>query len=162
MDNAEELLREKLAEQGQFMYKDFMIRTITMLDRMKGRFGQDVYAVVEEMVADRTLIAWRQIAQQEEHHSVDDLVRILWEPLKNQGFEYSIERREDGIQIYCTKCPICDLAQEISGQEWMVYLNCGTDPHIVQGFNPEIQFKRTKTLMQGHDCCDHFYGYPEA
>jgi hypothetical protein len=30
-----------------------------------------------------------------------------------------------------------------------------------EGYNPRIAFKRTKTLMEGDDYCDHFYGYRE-
>jgi len=26
-----------------------------------------------------------------------------------------------------------------------------------EGLNPAIEFTRTKTLMQGDDCCDHAY-----
>ena len=152
---------ERLAEQGRQMYKDFMVRTIDILDRMKKRFGPEVYEVVEEMVADRTLAQWSRIAQGEESHTVDDLIRLLWEPLKTRGFEFAIERKEDGIQVYCTKCALYDLANEINGTEWMFHIKCGSDPYIVEGFNPKIKFRRTKTLMEGHDCCDQNYGYQD-
>jgi predicted ArsR family transcriptional regulator len=154
------MMQKRLAEQGRQMYRDFMIRNIELLDRMKARFGSDVSAVVDEMVAERTLKQWSEISQAEESHTAADLVRLLWEPLATRGFEYSVEESEDGIQIHCTKCALYDLAQEIDGAEWMFHLNCSTDPHIVEGFNPEIGFRRTKTLMQGHDCCDHFYAHP--
>lgn len=161
MRSENELLQERLAEQGRQLYRDFMVRTIDMLDRMKTRFGPDVSAVVDEMVAERTRKQWSGIAEAEANHSAADLVRLLWEPLATRGFEFTASESENGIQIRCTKCALVDLAQEIEGTEWMFHLNCGTDPHIVQGFNPEIQFRRTKTLMQGHDCCDHFYGHPD-
>ena len=161
MTPEEEVLQEKLAEQGKMMYQNFMGRTIDILDRMKDRFGPEVSNVVDDMVGERTLQQWKHIAQSEESHDIADLIRVLWEPLKARGFEYTTEEREDGVQIYCTKCALYDLAKEINGTEWMFHLNCGTDPHIVAGFNPEIKFNRTKTLMEGDDCCDHFYGYPD-
>jgi len=34
---------------------------------------------------------------------------------------------------------------------------CQNDFYIAEGFNSKIGLKRTKTLMEGHDCCDHFY-----
>jgi predicted ArsR family transcriptional regulator len=159
LDN--KILEEKLEEQGRYMYKDFMVRTINILDRMKKRFGPEVYEVVEEMVAERTLNQWSQIAKGEKSHTAADIIRLLWEPLKTRGFEFTVEYKEDGIQVYCTKCALYDLAREINGTDWMFYLNCGTDPHIVEGFNSDIGFRRTKTLMEGHDCCDHFYAYPD-
>ena len=161
MASKDDPLQEKLAEQGRYMYKDFMVRTIDLLDRMKKRFGQDAVVVVDEMVADRTLEQWTEIARAEKSHTASDLVRLLWKPLATRGFEFDVEEIDEGIQIRCTKCALYDLAQEIDGTEWMFHLNCGTDPHIVEGFNPSIGFRRTKTLMQGDDCCDHFYAYPE-
>ncbi|RLD07223.1 MAG: hypothetical protein DRI65_05120 [Chloroflexota bacterium] len=104
---------------------------------------------------------WSEIARAEESHSVADLIRLLWEPLKTRGFEFTVEQKEDGIQVYCTKCALYDLAREINGTDWMFYLNCGTDPYIVEGFNPKIKFQRAKTLMEGHECCDHYYEYQD-
>ncbi len=72
MTSNDKSLEEQLAEQGRLMYKDFMVRTIEILDRMKGRFGSEVYEVVDEMVADRTRAQWSEIAQGEESHTVDD------------------------------------------------------------------------------------------
>lgn len=161
MTSENEILQRKLAEQGKQIYRDFTIRTIEMLNRMKSRFGSEVSDVVDEMVAERTRKQWSEIAQAEENHTAADLVRLLWEPLATRGFEFTVQEAEDGIQIHCTRCALHDLAQEIEGSEWMFHLNCGTDPHIVEGFNPEIGFRRSKTLMQGHDCCDHFYEHPE-
>ena len=157
MATEDERLQEKIAEMGMHMYQDYLIKTIDLLNRMKATFGPDVAKVVDQMVADRTLKQWSEIAQSETSHTIEDLVRLLWEPLRTRGFEYTIEKKEAGVQIYCTKCAFVDMAKEIGGTEWMYHLNCGTDPHIVAGFNPQIGFQRTKTLMQGDDCCDHFY-----
>jgi fumarate reductase iron-sulfur subunit len=154
-------LEEKLAEQRWQMNRDFMVQTIDMLNRMKERFGEEVYEVVQEMVMERTLKKWSQIARNEESHTIADVIRLLWEPLKAKGFEFSFEQKGDGIQFCCTKCAHHDLAREIDGTDWMFYLKCYSDPYIVEGFNPKIKFRRTKTLMEGHDCCDHYYEYQE-
>jgi hypothetical protein len=34
---------------------------------------------------------------------------------------------------------------------------CHGDEAWVTAYNPNIEFHRTKTLMEGHDCCDHRY-----
>jgi len=34
---------------------------------------------------------------------------------------------------------------------------CEADGPIAAAFNPRIRFQRTKTLMEGNDCCDHVY-----
>ncbi len=59
---------------------------------------------------------WASVAEREQSNTIRDLVRILWEPFRNQGAEFTAE-----------------------------------------GFNLGIKFRRTKTLMEGDDCCDHRY-----
>lgn len=38
---------------------------------------------------------------------------------------------------------------------------CHADYALPQGFNPNITLVRDKTLMQGHDCCNHRYLWQE-
>ena len=161
MTSDHKMLEAKLNEQRKQLDKKYMVQIIDILDRMEKRFGSGVYQVVEETVAESTIAKWSEIARGEESRTVADIIRLLWEPLRARGFEFSMEEKEDGIQVYCTKCALNDLAQEIDGTDWMFYLKCASDPYIVQGFNPRILFRRTKTLMEGHACCDHFYGYAD-
>jgi len=63
MTTDNKMLEEKLAEQGRQMSKDFMSQTIAILDRMKTRFGPDVYSVVEEVMAERARSRWFEIAR---------------------------------------------------------------------------------------------------
>lgn len=76
---------------------------IGALEATSARFGRDrVRAMIDRLCADETSAYWAQLAVSE-GRTLDDLVRLLWEPLPTQDFE------------------------------------------------------RTKTLMQGNDCCDHAY-----
>jgi len=43
--------------------------------------------------------------------------------------------------------------------EQLFYMCCENDQFIAEGFNYNIGFKMTKTLMQGDHCCDPFYCY---
>lgn len=36
-------------------------------------------------------------------------------------------------------------------------LVCDSDYAAAEGFNPKMRMIRSKTLMQGHDCCNHRY-----
>jgi hypothetical protein len=42
------------------------------------------------------------------------------------------------------------------------YWICQGDGPVATAFNPQIHFQRTKTLMEGHDCCDHVYFVRES
>ena len=56
-----------------------------------------------------------------------------------------------------TRCPFADMAIALGEEDWGFEFYCMSDYGMVEGFNPEIEFSRSKTLMEGHDCCDHFY-----
>jgi predicted ArsR family transcriptional regulator len=132
-------------------------RTASLLEPLRERFGDEVVEVVRDAVRNRTLHAFREVAEREESNQIEDLYRVLWEPMNDAGMEYTTEEKDGGLRFRCTRCVFHDAAKELGLEEWALHLYCSTDPHIAAGFNPRMGFKRTKTLMEGHDCCDHFY-----
>ena len=131
-----------------------------MLKIMKDRFGDEVYDVFVKEEGENARSLWKSIGEKANDNSIESLIQHLWEPLREKGdFEYTVEKTESGVQIKCTKCHPYDLAKQHGITEQVYYMGCEMDPFIVEGFNPNIGFKRTKTLMQGDDCCDHFYYY---
>lgn len=132
---------------------------IAALDAAAERFGRErVLALLAKICGDETRAHWAGLVH-EEGSSLDDLVRLLWEPLPELGFELTSERRPDGLQFCVTRCPNHELAGRLGGnsRDWLLHLVCATDPYVVEAFDPPIRFRRTKTLMQGDDCCDHAY-----
>ena len=115
-----------------------------------------VLDLIGRLCADETSAHWASLTARE-GRSLDDLVRLLWEPLPEQGFEFKMERTPDSLRIHCTSCPQHDLAAAIGGEEWLYALVCSTDLHVCATFDPPIRFERTKTLMQGDAYCDHTY-----
>ena len=47
--------------------------------------------------------------------------------------------------------------ERLKATDWLYHHTCSADEAMVSGFNPKIGFRRTKTLMQGDDYCDHYY-----
>lgn len=68
---------------------------------------------------------------------------------------------EDGPERLKAKVTKCRWAEEMkkAGVDGEVGFSvvCCYDYGYVAAFNPDMKFTRTKTLMQGHDCCDHTY-----
>ena len=132
---------------------------IAVLDGAADQFGREcVLALIEMICAKETGAYWSELVRAE-GGSIDTLVRLLWEPLPGLGFQLSSEQRPDCLQYCVTRCPHATLAAEIGGSaaDWLFALVCAGDPHVAAAFDPPIRFERTKTLMQGGDCCDHAY-----
>ena len=130
---------------------------VAHLDALHERFGAKLIEVIEMVVAENSRLDWAEVARRETSHTIDDLIRLLWEPGREKGCAYTVEARDDGVQIHCTYCPFAELGKKIGGTKWLYHLLCMGDPYIIEGFNPEMGFRRTKTLMEGDECCDHFY-----
>jgi predicted ArsR family transcriptional regulator len=123
----------------------------------KEKYGEEAYQIVIKQNGERAFTEWKNISEKNGSNSIEDLIKCLWEPLKKEGFDYEVEKTEAGFQMKCTRCGLYDLAKHFGITEEAFYMICECDPYIAEGFNPKIGFRRTKTLMQGHDCCDHFY-----
>jgi hypothetical protein len=136
-------------------WKDLAI--IAQLDALHEQFGPKLIQVIEMVVAENTRRDWAETARRETSHTIDDLIRLLWEPGRERGWEYSVKIQKGGVQMRCTYCPFAELGKRIDGAKWLYHLVCMGDPYIVEGFNPGMGFRRTQTLMEGDACCDHFY-----
>jgi predicted ArsR family transcriptional regulator len=130
---------------------------LALLDALKARFGPEVAEIVARTSSARAFREWRTIGAAQPARTARDLVRLLWEPLRAKGFVFETAEAPDGLHLRCTRCPIADMARALEDREWLFHLACGIDDAIAEGFNPELRLRRTRTLMEGHDCCDHVY-----
>lgn len=156
----EEGVKEKEKEMHEH-YSDFMFTKVgNILKVMKERFGEEVYDIIVKANSEVVKQEWRKKAEECGDNSIGSLIKILWEPVPPE-FEYTMEKTDAGIQMKCMKCPTAERALRLGVGEQFYHEICKNDWAIVEGFNPNIGFKRTKTLMQGDDCCDHFYYYKD-
>ena len=158
-------LEKRLQEQEKKMREEFndmmFSRTSHLLKIMKERFGEEAYDVIWEANSERVKEAWRKKAEEYGDNSIESLIKLLWEPLQQHGFEYTMEKTDSRVQFKCTKCPTADRALRLGVGEQVYYFMCINDFAVAEGFNPNIGFTMTKTLMQGDDCCNHFYYYKD-
>ena len=127
------------------------------LNALKKVFGERVVDIVASERGRQIKKQWQNIAREHGRNDIEGLKETLWKWVKEAGFEFTVTETHEGTQFRVTKCPLAEMAQELQATDWGYICYCADDPHIVAGFNPEIGFRRTKTLMEGHECCDHFY-----
>jgi hypothetical protein len=130
-------------------------KLVSLLNEWERDFDDKYNQVVEELIAENVSKIWSKFSSRKETSSLDSLINHLWEQWTEGDF--TIERNNTEVQIYCTKCPIADAYRSINKEKYGLLFHCNEDPFIVKGFNPKIKFKRTKTLMNADDCCDHNY-----
>ncbi|GAK59167.1 hypothetical protein U27_06143 [Candidatus Vecturithrix granuli] len=130
---------------------------LELLNDLADRFGEeDVLAVIDQIISTNCRRDWELVGK-EKGNSFAQFLKILWEPLRESGFEYSYETEGNKTTFCVTKCAMYDLARKIGAEKWLYHLVCLTDEPSIVGFNNKIEFRRTRTLMQGYPDCDHCY-----
>lgn len=55
-----------------------------------------------------------------------------------------------------TRCAWAEVFRALGAEDIGIWI-CEGDGPAAAAFNPAIRFQRTRTLMEGADCCDHVY-----
>jgi hypothetical protein len=159
LDINDDKLRELVSDIRAARSKPKMLKTL--LEKYEKEFGSKAKKRVLEIIAENTEKMWAEIAEEREEegedNSIQGILDTLWKSFEGVGGEFTVERTEESAQIHCTRCPIAETYRKIGKPEYGLIFHCSTDPHIVSGFNPDMEFKITKRLMTGDDCCDHYY-----
>jgi hypothetical protein len=70
-----------------------------------------------------------------------------------------VEDTEEAFEIKVTECLTEDIFRELDAADIGYACVCHADYALPVAFNPKIKMVRDKTLMEGHDCCNHRYIY---
>lgn len=136
--------------------REFLARA-SELRALEKKYGPGVRKVAVEARAGIVEREWREIAATVPERGIRGLVDTLWKGMEDLGFRFTCEGIEKGMQFRVTYCPLADMARRMGLADYGYACYCADDPAIARGFDPGIAFQRTKTLMQGHECCDHRY-----
>lgn len=134
------------------------VEKVQHLKRLREEHGDVVYALFREVIQRQTKEEWQNLASISPRNTLEELVDIQWEHIsRSSGYEFELLKADFAIQVSCTKCPLSEMAHAIDAVDWATIQYCEKSQTTVEAFNSEIGFSRTKTLMQGDDCCDHYY-----
>jgi predicted ArsR family transcriptional regulator len=138
--------------------------TASLLRGLSQKYGEMAAQTIEKVLAHYIKSDWAETGAREAHPGAEiaDFIRILWEPLKNEGFGFTFKTVDAATIFAVTKCPVYELAISTGLTEWCYHLACATDFYSTCAFSSKIGFNRTKTLMQGDECCNHTYFPKEA
>ena len=130
---------------------------VTMLRSIVNLHGEGVLKIASAAYSSLMRQRWRKIAEESNDRSIEALFGRLWEGSKDL-IQFEVSRRTvDSLALKVNSCFWADEFRRAGGADIGYELCCMADFHIVEVFNPEISYRRMKTLMKGDDCCDHLY-----
>lgn len=152
---------ELTPEQEQQVQEREYLAAAQVLKIMKEHFGDEAYQVYVKADGENAHLDFGKFAEVIGDNSIEALINNQFESYREQGLDYTVEKTESGFQLHITKCRGYEIAKRYGITEQMFYMCCACDEIIAEAVNPNIGLKRTKTLMQGDSCCDHFYYYKD-
>lgn len=123
-------------------------------------FGQErAMAVASKAVALLARQAGQDLARAfGGYNSLGNLALGLEAMNKGGALEADMERVSDKeFRMTVRRCRFAEMYRELGLGDAGHALSCARDFKLVEGFNPDIKLTRTKTLMEGHDCCDFVF-----
>jgi predicted hydrocarbon binding protein len=137
---------------------------IFVIDALSKHFGRgEVLEALREAVVEEAEDRGKRMANYLGGNSIEDFIKhetqelYLPPELRDHNLmEWEIvEKEDDKLQIKVTRCLFADAFQELGDTDLGYVLSCEQDFRFAEGFNPKMKLERTKTLMEGHDFCDH-------
>lgn len=133
-------------------YEYFILR----MDKFAEYLGRDkLLSMLKRAVDDINLTKKPNL----EATSVRDFIQPVLDS-KNQRIRTDIEIIEltDKVcEAKITNCLWAKTFRDMNAGDIGYANTCHGDFSSATAYNPKLKLKRTKTLMEGHDCCDHIY-----
>lgn len=137
------------------MQKREMQDKAILFRKLIDKYNNEVLKIVENNVIEQTNKALEKANI--ENRNIQAVMDNLWNHTAlTHEFEIT-EQTESILKLKVTKCFFAEGMIKLNEKEIGNAFYCAYDIGFCKGLNPDITFTRTKTLMNGDDCCDHCY-----
>ena len=156
---------EKLEISYSDLLREVYSGRIDLIREFERRFGKEkVHAILREYYGSQSVASCQSLVEnlEESISSIEDFRRLI-KNLDSRPFSQRTMINEhpespDGQAIRTTKhCLWADVFRELDAADLGKIMLCDTDHLTAEVFHPKIRLERTKTLMNGDDCCNFVY-----
>ena len=115
--------------------------------------------ITKEVVREDAILSGKTLAEEYSGNSIAELSKIVKEVwAEDDAFEIKIIKETDKELFFdISYCGYAQIYEKLGVKSLGCTLSCIRDFYFLEGFNPKITLKRTKTIMEGADCCDFRY-----
>ena len=115
--------------------------------------------VAQKVISKNAIESGKKLAEEYSGNSMSELTQIVKEVWAKDGaMKIEIIRENDNELFFdVTYCGYAQMYEKMGIKELGFILSCSRDFPFMEGFNSEIELRRTKTIMEGAECCDFRY-----
>jgi hypothetical protein len=135
--------------------------TIPLWRGLQAEIGKDkLYAMIKKVNDAGVRTEMAAMAKARGVSTLADYVKPFLNPnglyAKVLTFEV-VENTPKAVELKVSECLWAQTYRAADAGDLGYILVCDSDFAAAEGFNPKMRMIRSKTLMQGHDCCNHRY-----
>lgn len=122
--------------------------------------GEERALEISRRVIERDAVqSGRSLADKYSGNSLKEMRLIVEEVWAEHGTMMieNLHLDEKMLSFDVTRCGYAEAYRQMGIDDLGVLLSCCRDFAFMEGFNPDIELVRTKTLMEGHECCNFTY-----
>ena len=138
---------------------------VNLVREMERTIGKArAHEIVGRAATKQTVEGIKRAVAKEPIHGFRDFVEARKDrgPISTHGTtDEIVEEAEDRLVFNMTECLWAKSWREMGAADIGFLWNCKPDYALVQAMHPRLKLKRSKTLMQGDDCCDFTYYWEE-
>lgn len=123
------------------------------------RFGrEEVIEVVRETIREIARKQGSELADAMGGDSIPLFAESMGAWTQDNALELTVlAQEEDRFDFNVTRCRYAEMYQALGVPELGAVFSCNRDGTLIEGFNPNVEFSRTQTIMQGAPYCDFRY-----
>lgn len=127
-----------------------------LIEAFMEKFGrEETIAVASDIILKLAEESGQQLAERCGGNSLEHLSSGTGQWSAGGALKRDVLEKTDSKYNYnIVRCKYADMYKELGLEELGFIFSCGRDGKMFGGFNPNIKFERTQTIMQGAAYCD--------
>jgi predicted ArsR family transcriptional regulator len=132
---------------------------IPLVEALAAEFGRErVLAIVRATILGIARRQGAQLAAQMNAHSLTAFGEALAAWKQDDALELEVlEQSNQHLAFNVTRCRYAEMYRALGVPELGALLSCNRDAALMEGFNGDVTFTRTQTIMDGAPFCDFRY-----
>ncbi len=133
-----------------------------IIDRLGDEFGQErVRDLAAEVIIDVAKSQGAAMAEMLGGNDLSVFADSLEAWTRGGALEIEVvEQTDTKFAFNVTRCKYAEMYRDLGDADLGARMSCNRDGTMVEGFNPDITFTRTQTIMSGASHCDFVYELP--
>jgi len=154
--NAEPTPDDTLNDVGVLKRREIEARIVgPLLARLAAEYGDGVYDVARDEIVEIARAQGAALAEQVGGDSLPHFASGLGAWSADGALETEVvELTDESFAFDVTRCRYAELYRSLGLAELGATLSCNRDGALIEGFNPNVEFARTQTIMGGATHCD--------